>query len=99
MELSFTKGKEREKTDFGGCLANVKAAGIPNMEARKLVIVAIFKLFKVAITHSFVSKKFLYHWRESPLGGNSRNFEELSEIGSTTKIGRTRNRRMDPQKI
>jgi hypothetical protein len=81
------------------CLDKVRAAGIPNKEARILVIVAILMLLKVAITHSFVPKKFLYHWKDNPLGGNSRYLEELKEMGKTMKRGRTRNKKISPQKI
>ena len=77
----------------------VKAAGIPSKEARILVIVATLMLLMVAITHSFVPKKFRYHWRLSPFGGNSRNLDELRDIGSTIKRGRIRNKKMKPQKV
>jgi hypothetical protein len=44
-------------------------------------------------------KKLSYHCSEKPLGGNSRYFEALKEIGITMKIGRIRKRRMRPQMI
>jgi len=80
------------------CFDNVKAAGIPNREARILVMVATLILLTVAIIHSFVPKKLRYHWRLNPLGGNSRYLEELREIGSTIKRGKIRNKKMRPQK-
>ena len=68
----------------------MSAAGIPIKEARKLVMVATFKLLNVALTHSFEVKKFSYHRSEIPRGGNSKYFAELIEIGRTTKRGSTR---------
>jgi len=81
------------------CFDKVKAAGIPNREARILVMVATLILLNVAMTHSFVPKKLRYHWRLSPFGGNSRYLDELREIGSTIKRGKIRNKNMRPQNI
>jgi hypothetical protein len=96
-------GKRRK--EWKNCAAlnfsfdKVRAAGIPKKEARMLVMVAILMLLTLAITHSFVPKKFLYHWKDNPLGGNSRYLEELKEIGKTIKRGRIRNKKINPHKI
>ena len=80
-------------------LPRTRAAGTPNNTERKLVIMPILKLFSIDVTHSSVSKKFLYHWRENPLGGNSRYGEELKEIGKMIKSGAKRNNKMDPHRV
>jgi hypothetical protein len=42
-------------------------------------------------------KKFWYHFKENPGGGNCRYSAELKDIGITIKIGKMRNSRMHPQ--
>ena len=78
-------------------LVRASAVGIPSREAKRLVITAILKLFRVPRIHSSVPKKFWYHCNENPLGGNSKYRAELKEMGITINNGAIKNAKMSPQ--
>src|SRR3546814_9390642 len=74
------------------------AASVPSGVAIKVVATAILKLLPKACAHCGDSAITLYQRSDSPFSGKTRKVPELSDSGTTARIGSTRKAKTSVQK-